>query len=288
MADHWDDMVRQYGEPLSYGAHSFNLQALIQAGIPGVIVGTGPDAWSLYRGEALALRYHSIPAPLRSLARPLIKLAARLKPGMAHGLRTIDYCARTNLSASLSTPVADDALRGELWRHDAYPDAGGHKLPDILENLNQTLAHESAHDRLTFSAVVRSAEAVLFWNHQWSRAHNLPIRHPYYDNDFYDFMMRLPRKQYGKPELRTAAATFMPHDMAYASKIYQALPLDAWFRGPLKSFVHDQLAGDRINRQGLFKAGTVQRVVEEYMGGRDDHQWLIISLMSIACWLDQQ
>ena len=287
-ADNFANMVRNYGEPLTYGVHSYLLGGVIKNGIPALMVGTGPDGWSLYDIERYSLTYAKAPVFVRNMAKKSLDLVCPFMPNLTSKLQTLQWCARTNFAATLATPVADDCLRSSLFRDNVYPNAGQHIMPEHSIALMKSMEEEDRHDRLTYSGLIYySAEAVLYWNHQWSRTYNIPIRHPYFDDDVFAFLMRLPRRDHGKIEFRQVAAEFMPDDLAFAPKVYQALPIETWFRGALKSFVTDHLAPDRIRRVGLFDERVIERLINQHFSGQSSYHWLLLAIMAINEWLEQ-
>lgn len=287
-ADNFEDMVRNYGEPLTYGVHSYLLRDVVASGTPALLVGSGPDGWAPYNIERYARAYASIPAPLRGLAERLLDLAGLDGFAPTAKLRTMHWCARTGLATTLATPLAQDRLRRSLFRAGVYDQAGRHELPEHAKHLMRALEAEDFGDRSIYSSLhFYSAEAVICWNHMWSRTHDIPIEHPYFDNDVVDFLMQLPERDQGKADFRRVAATFMPDDIAYAPKVYQALPIEAWFRGPLRDFVMDFLAPARLRRTGLFDERVVQGLIEQHSEGRRSCHWLLLAVMSLTVWLEQ-
>ena len=61
------------------------------------------------------------------------------------------------------------------------------------------------------------------------------------------------------------------------------VPLNRWFRGPLRPLVQELLLSDTFRRRGIFDAGYVKRLVERQEQGRplDLHLW---TLMSFELW----
>jgi asparagine synthase (glutamine-hydrolysing) len=101
-----------------------------------------------------------------------------------------------------------------------------------------------------------------------------------------DFVMRLPRNNTKKNELRDLAATLMPREMAYRAKIYQSVPIGHWFRGPLKEFLRDQLSPSRVRDQGLLDPGAVQRLIDQHLRNEGRHGMKLWALVALAAWHD--
>ena len=74
--------------------------------------------------------------------------------------------------------------------------------------------------------------------------------------------------------------------MAYAPKIPQTIPIRRWLRGPLREFLQDQLAPERVAKQGFFEPREVQRLVKEHLKGGMDHEWKLWALLTVTAWED--
>jgi hypothetical protein len=182
--------------------------------------------------------------------------------------------------------ISDDSRRA-LYRDATLVDQGRRAATDLLESMRHDSVGEGDRDRLILLRQrLFFAECNLFWNHVWSRANNLALRHPYSDNDLQDFTMRLPHTSTDKDDLRSYAATVLPREKAYAPKIFHKIPIDDWFRGPLLGFLREQLSSERLTRQGLFEPRTVARLIDEHARGQQTHTWRLLAVLTVAVWVD--
>ena len=72
-----------------------------------------------------------------------------------------------------------------------------------------------------------------------SMAHSLEVREPLMDHPLVEWLATLPntlkvRGSEGKFLLKKAMEPQLPHEVLYRPKMGFAVPLDRWFRGPLK------------------------------------------------------
>jgi len=117
-------------------------------------------------------------------------------------------------------------------------------------------------------------------------AHSLESRAPLLDHRLVDFATRLPahmriRDGRGKHLLRSAAARWLPADVLTKRKQGFAVPLAAWFRGPLRELATDVIASRAFRERGLVDAQAAERCLRDHIAGIDDLSeplWLILSL----------
>jgi asparagine synthase (glutamine-hydrolysing) len=284
---HIEDMARGYGEPFIWGIHTFNLRKVAETGIRTVFSGAGADSWTIRWREDLIMRFRRLPLPLRELAAAMVPLVAGVRPDMARRAEGFLYCARTGFPICATARVIPDHQRRRLYRDATLVDSGRRAVTDLLEAMRADSQGESDRDRLIFLRQrLFFSECNLFWNHVWARASNLAIRHPYADNDLLDFTMRMPHVGTDKGDLRSYAATVLPREKAYAPKIFHKIPVDDWFRGPLQGFLRDQLASERLARQGLFDSVAVGRLIDEHVQGQRTHTWRLLAMLTVTVWLD--
>ncbi|MGH6949041.1 MAG: asparagine synthetase B family protein [Kiloniellales bacterium] len=284
VVDNLDWMVRSYGEPFTWGLHSWLLRDVVDAGVAVLFNGAGPDGWYLSDTNVQGLRFARLPAPLKLLGRVATPL---LRGRMGELLESVIWCGQTGLPARCSSMITPDEMRTNLYRNARSMAEFRRAKHRLLERAAEAYAEESERDRICFlHRQFVNAEGTLHWNHWWARAHALSIRFPYFDNDLLDFAMRLPRQSRNKEEIRRLAATLMPREMAYSPKIAQAPPIGHWLRGPLRDFLRDQLAPARLHRQGLFDPAAVHRLVQAHLGGKPGRGMTLWAIITVTAWMD--
>jgi asparagine synthase (glutamine-hydrolysing) len=125
-----------------------------------------------------------------------------------------------------------------------------------------------------------------------SMAHSLEVRVPYLDNEVADFMLRLPGRfkqtlLRDKIILRQVAADVLPRSGALRRKRGFEVPIGAWLRGSLRSFMTDVLAPDTINRQGVLRSTEITRLIDQHLAGHTDHGRALWSLMVLSRWFER-
>ena len=286
VADNMEQMVRSYGEPFTYGLHSFMLRDVVDAGVSILFSGAGPDGWNLSRWQQYALRYAGLPTFLQRLGRSAVSPLRLAAADMAERADRVIAKAATRLAERFSgTNITPDGLRGSLYLDDRHATEGRRAALELFDSALEAVAGESDRDKLMFlGTTFFSAEHVLYWNHRWARSYGLAIRQPYTDNALLEFVIRLKRRYTDKGDLRRLAATLMPREMAYAPKVYQAVPLAEWLRGSLQELLRAHLTPERLRDGGLFKPEVVRQRLDEHARGEADHAWTLWAVLTVTVW----
>jgi asparagine synthase (glutamine-hydrolysing) len=123
-----------------------------------------------------------------------------------------------------------------------------------------------------------------------SMASGLELRAPFLDHTFVELMGRIPSalKVGGfrrlKRLLKNSIGDRLPPPIRARRKQGFGVPLGAWLRGPLKSFLHDILTTERIRAAELFEPLEVERLVREHVSGAQDHGRVLWSTLVFELW----
>ena len=125
-----------------------------------------------------------------------------------------------------------------------------------------------------------------------SMAHSLEVRVPILDHEFIEWSSGLPaniklKGQEGKHIFKKALQPYLSKDILYRKKMGFAVPLEKWFRGPLKQRVKNALEGELMSDCGLFNQQTIHTMVEQHQSGLRDHSAAIWSLLMYEAFLRQ-
>ncbi|UFZ04427.1 asparagine synthase (glutamine-hydrolyzing) [Bradyrhizobium ontarionense] len=117
----------------------------------------------------------------------------------------------------------------------------------------------------------------------------LETRVPFLDKDVVEFSTRVPagmkvRDGRGKWLVRQVLYRHVPADMIDRPKTGFSIPLDAWLRGPLKSWAADLLSPARLQRQGLFDPARVTRMFDEHLSRRHNHSYWLWNVLMAEAW----
>lgn len=153
-------------------------------------------------------------------------------------------------------------------------------LPDDLNTLSYLYLHTYLRD------------GVLVKVDRASMQYALEVRTPFLDYDLASFVLTLPaelkfRHGEGKYLLRALMHGRLPSEVLTKKKRGFAVPVGQWLRGPLRSLMTDVLSPERIRKEGLFDARTVERLMSEHVNGRRDHRKKLWTLMVFQLWHDR-
>jgi asparagine synthase (glutamine-hydrolysing) len=125
-----------------------------------------------------------------------------------------------------------------------------------------------------------------------SMARALEVRVPLLARAVVAFARSLPaeRKLHGRSTkviLRELARRRgLPPSIVDRPKKGFGIPLSRWFRADLRELLCDSLSPGRLEKDGLFRAPAVQRLLAEHLSGRRDHRKKLFNLLTFVLWRD--
>ncbi len=78
----------------------------------------------------------------------------------------------------------------------------------------------------------------------------------------------------------------MPRDLASVPKVFQAVPVEQWFRGPLAEFLSERLSSARLRGCRLFDGPAVESLMKSHLRGRGLHTWILWGILVLLAWQD--
>ena len=123
-----------------------------------------------------------------------------------------------------------------------------------------------------------------------SMATGVEARVPFLDFDLVRLMNAMSvslkvRRGQGKYVLKKAMEGWLPREVIYREKAGFGLPMRAWLSEGNK-LVDAYLDEQRIERQGIFRAPAVRRIVDEQRRGVADHANTLFTLLCQQIWLE--
>ena len=110
------------------------------------------------------------------------------------------------------------------------------------------------------------------------------------DHPLVEWLASLPsshkvRGQEGKYLLKRAMEPYLPREIMYRPKMGFAVPLDRWFRGPLRQRVTDAILGPRLAATGVFNPHYLRHLVESHVSGVRDYSSPLWTLLMFDAFL---
>jgi asparagine synthase (glutamine-hydrolysing) len=117
----------------------------------------------------------------------------------------------------------------------------------------------------------------------------LEVRAPFLDTDLVSFACQL------SPSLRSAGGISkfvlkralngkLPAAILDRKKQGFGVPVAAWMKGPLQGMLRDELASDKLQREGFFNPTAVETLINEHTMGVRDHRKALWTLLSFERW----
>ena len=121
-----------------------------------------------------------------------------------------------------------------------------------------------------------------------SMAHGLEVRNPLLDQKFIAAAFQIPsRARPGKILLKEMLAKRVPRQLFERPKQGFGMPVNDWYRGPLRSVLERYTSTSRTQKRGLLNAETVQRFVQSHLSGRRNFGRKLHAIVAFEIWADQ-
>lgn len=122
-----------------------------------------------------------------------------------------------------------------------------------------------------------------------SMAVSLEARVPYLDPDLVSLAFQVPEKfkvtQRGtKIILKKLASKYVPQECVYRPKEGFSIPIKNWLTNEFKPLMDDLLDHNRIVREGIFNAITVDRLKKEHLSGVANHSHILWAMIVFQDW----
>ena len=120
-------------------------------------------------------------------------------------------------------------------------------------------------------------------------AASLEARMPFMDHELAAFVSALPdnmrvRGRTTKWILREAMKRMLPAEILERPKVGFRVPVNEWFRGPMKSFLYDHLTGPGSRTAGYFNRSALDKILSDHVNGRQNHEKLLWCLLNLEIW----
>jgi asparagine synthase (glutamine-hydrolysing) len=296
-------LVRHYGEPYadSSAIPTYYVAKLTREHVKVVLNGDGGDeclaGYERYAGGLTADRYGRIPQVIRRLAiEPLSRVIPASAPrrsrlgqarrflevaGQPAGQRYLRWMShvRAEGKAALYSSEFREQLAGyqaESWLLGMWEElAGAH-----LGLLDRMLALD-VESYLPYDLLVKMDIATM--------ANSLEGRSPFLDHEVMEFGARLParyklRGMQLKHLLKKAGARLLPPDIITRRKMGFGVPVGAWMRGQLRSWVEDLLLSPRALKRGYFEPEALRQRVWAHRDGRQEQSLEVWALLWLELW----
>jgi asparagine synthase (glutamine-hydrolysing) len=299
-----DRLATIYDEPFadSSAMPTFRVCATARENVTVALSGDGGDeVFAGYR----RYRWHCVEEQVRNrlpgaVRRPLFGLLGALYPKLDWAPRPLRAKAilqelgRNSIEAYFSSvSICGDELRHRLFAPNFRRELQGYNAVEVLAAQMLRCNSEDPLSRVQYADFKTYLPGdILTKVDRASMANSLEVRVPLLDHTLVEWAARLPShlKLQGREGKYIFKAALEPHvdkTILYRPKQGFAVPLAAWFRGPLRRRLRETLNGPMLQDSGLFNTATVGILVDQHQAGERDHSAALWSLLMIESFLRQ-
>ncbi|MGE3314686.1 MAG: asparagine synthase (glutamine-hydrolyzing) [Planctomycetaceae bacterium] len=294
-------LIWHYDEPFadSSAIPMMYLAEMTRREVTVALSGDGGDelfaGYDRYRAVRLGVAIDQWPRPLRAI------LTSRIWQMIPASVQQKSFRRRVKrLLAELGKPPERRYLR---WisifdaerRHDLYSNSFRAQLgevdsADILLDAYASCPNRDFVTRTSCADVLTYLPCdILTKVDIATMAASLEARCPFLDHEVAELAARMPIElkqtpQQGKKILLETFSDLLPVSIQRRAKMGFGVPLDHWFRGPLKALLHDALFDRKAVERGYFNPAVVRRLFDEHIAGKWDHSYRLWALLCFEMW----
>ncbi|HMC60247.1 MAG TPA: asparagine synthase (glutamine-hydrolyzing), partial [Candidatus Solibacter sp.] len=288
-------LVRHFGEPFG-DSSAIPTYLVSEFAVQHVKVALSGDG-----GDELFAGYESFAAMERlrkfdlvpEAVRWLLARAAELLPYAAYGKNYLRMISRPNaLERYFEYNYAPWFMRRRLLQPEWMLPADGAFLIRTMAACLPAPGAGILTQAMYFEATANLTGDMLVKVDRMSMANSLEVRSPLLDHKLAEFAATLPhcwklRNGRGKRILIDAIGDRLPVELLHRGKMGFGVPLDAWFRGPLRAMLWDHLTSSRFLDRGVVSPGFVRTLLEEHDSRRRNNETWLWSLLVLDLWFQQ-
>ena len=120
-------------------------------------------------------------------------------------------------------------------------------------------------------------------------AASIEARMPFMDHELAAYVSSLPdnyrvRGRQTKWILREAMKRLLPPAILERPKVGFRVPVNEWFRGPMRDYLYDHLTGKDSLTVHYYRRDVLEGVLSEHVNGRQNHEKLLWTLLNLEIW----
>lgn len=299
-----DRLADLYDEPYadSSALPTYRVCELAKKQVTVVLSGDGGDenlaGYRRYRWHTYEDRIRSfLPDPVRKPVFGLLGSAypkADWAPRVFRAKSTLESIARDSMEGYFhSVSILSNALREQLFSKRLKQDLQGYQAVDVFRRYVDKAPADNPLSLVQYLDIKTYLPGdILTKVDRASMAHALEVRVPLLDHQLVEWMaglrpdMKLNGRD-GKYIFKKSLEHYLSDNILYRPKMGFAVPLSAWFKGPLKHRMRDALLGPAMTESGYFNHDILRRIVDQHQSGVRDYSAPIWSLLMFDAFLRQ-
>lgn len=297
-----DQLAGIYDEPYadSSALPTYRVCELAKKQATVVLSGDGGDenlaGYRRYRWHTYEDRMRSVMPDI--IRKPLFGFMGQIypkadwAPKIFRAKSTFESIGRDSLEGYFhSVSVQSNEFRQQLFSRQLKQDLQGYQAVEVFRKHAENAPTDNAQSMVQYLDLKTYLPGdILTKVDRASMAHGLEVRVPLLDHELVEWIARLPpdlklHKREGKYIFKKSLERYLPNDILYRPKMGFSVPLDSWFKGPLKDQVQNALLGEPMRQCGLFDQAFLQKVVSQHQSGLRDYSSPIWSLLMFERFL---
>lgn len=282
---HQDEPI---GEPASIPLY-FVCKLAKERGVTVLLSGEGSDelfaGYNRHIGETFSKKYGSLPRSLHRSAEWLLSMLPRVST-MKKGHRSMLLTDFWKRYQSWHTVFSNDLKHELLISAEDQVDS----FVDMFDAYRQSHdGFDSLDQMLWLDAKVWLPDDLLMKKDKMGMATSLEARVPFLDHRFAEMAFSISsdlkvKNLSGKHILKKSMEGLVPKEIIYRKKAGFPTPISRWMahdlRGAMAEILNDSSAGSH----GLFDRKVVQRLFDEHVTGRENHERLLFPILNFNLW----
>ena len=228
----------------------------------------------------------------KGLRKPIFGLLGRLYPKMDWAPRFLR--AKTTFQSLAMTPreayfhsvsITTDAQRARMFSPAMRRNLQGYNAMEVLRRYMDHAPVEDELSRIQYADMKTYLPGdILTKVDRASMAHSLEVRVPLLDHRFLEWATKIPPKmrlrgQEGKYIFKKSLQGHLSDNILYRDKMGFAVPLEKWFRGPLREKIDAAMSSEMLADTGFFDMDHLKKLVREHQSGSSNHTTSLWALM---------
>ncbi|SJM89932.1 XrtA/PEP-CTERM system amidotransferase [Crenothrix polyspora] len=297
-----DQLAGLYDEPFadSSALPTYRVCELAKKQVTVVLSGDGGDEnlagyrrhrWHVYEERVRSNLPYALRKPVFGLLGQMYP-KADWAPKMFRAKSTFESLARDSVEGYFhSVSVMSNQMRGLLFSEQLKTDLQGYQAIDVFRKHMIKAPTDNALSMVQYLDLKTYLPGdILTKVDRASMAHGLEVRVPLLDHQLVEWIAGLQPKaklngSEGKYIFKKSLEKYLSDDILYRPKMGFAVPLNAWFKGPLKTKVKEALLGERILNCGLFNQTFLKQMLDHHERGLRDYSSPMWSLLMFDAFL---